>query len=104
MSESIYKCDFSKLKFNLYKIMNLPKNCTQREVKKKYRKLVSKFHPDKNNSVEEDIFNHIVIAYQILSLTSKGLLGIILFSNVIFFGNWQCIIDEVKSKMPESYC
>ena len=47
-------------------MMNLPKNCTQREVKK-YRKLVSKFHPDKNNSVEEDIFNHIVIAYQILS-------------------------------------
>jgi hypothetical protein len=44
------------------------------------------------------------IAYQILSLTSKGLLGIILFSNVIFLGNWQCIIDEVKSKMPESYC
>ena len=67
MSESIYKCDFSKLKFNLYEIMNLPKNCTQRDVKKKYRKLVSKFHPDKNNSVEEDIFNHIVIAYQILS-------------------------------------
>ena len=67
MSESIYKCDFSKLKFNLYEIMNLSKECTPKEVKKKYRKLVSKFHPDKNNSVEEDIFNHIVVAYQILS-------------------------------------
>ena len=67
MAESIYMCDFTRLKFNLYEIMNLQKDCTQKDVKKKYRKLVNKFHPDKNNSVEEDIFNHIVIAYQILS-------------------------------------
>ena len=67
MSESIIKCDFSKLKFNLYEIMKLKSDCTPKQVKKVYRKLVSKFHPDKNNTVEEDIFNHIVIAYQILS-------------------------------------
>tara|TARA_B110000908_G_scaffold171663_2_gene235222 strand:- start:2273 stop:2992 length:720 start_codon:yes stop_codon:yes gene_type:complete len=47
--------------------MNLSQECTSKQVKKVYRKLVSKFHPDKNDSVEEDIFNHIVIAYQILS-------------------------------------
>ena len=67
MSDSLFKCDFTKLKFNLYEIMNLTPDCTSRQVKKVYRKLVSKFHPDKNNSVEEDLFNHIVIAYQILS-------------------------------------
>ena len=67
MSDSIFKCDFSKLKFNLYEIMNLTPECTSRQVKKVYRKLVSKFHPDKNSTVEEDIFNHIVIAYQVLS-------------------------------------
>ena len=67
MSKSIIKCDFSKLKFNLYEIMKLKPDCTPKQVKKVYRKLVSKFHPDKNSSVEEDIFNHIVIAYQILS-------------------------------------
>tara|TARA_B110000879_G_C11175937_1_gene515930 strand:- start:3479 stop:4261 length:783 start_codon:yes stop_codon:yes gene_type:complete len=67
MSDSIFKCDFNKLKFNLYEIMKLTPECTSRQVKKVYRKLVSKFHPDKNNNVEEDIFNHIVIAYQVLS-------------------------------------
>ena len=67
MSDSLFKCDFTKLKFNLYEIMNLTPDCTSRQVKKVYRKLVSKFHPDKNNSVEEDLFNHIVIAYQVLS-------------------------------------
>ena len=44
------------------------------------------------------------IAYQILSLISKGLLGIILFTNVIFLSNWQCIVEEVKNKLPEDYC
>ena len=67
MSDSLFKCDFTKLKFNLYEIMKLTPDCTSRQVKKVYRKLVSKFHPDKNNSVEEDLFNHIVIAYQVLS-------------------------------------
>lgn len=67
MSDYIFKCDFTKLKFNLYEIMNLTPDCTSRQVKKVYRKLVSKFHPDKNNSVEEDLFNHIVLAYQVLS-------------------------------------
>lgn len=67
MSDYLFKCDFTKLKFNLYEIMNLTPDCTSRQVKKVYRKLVSKFHPDKNNSVEEDLFNHIVLAYQVLS-------------------------------------
>ena len=70
MSESIMKYDFKNLKFNLYEIMKLDNDCTPQQVKKTYRKLVSKFHPDKNTNnseLEEDIFNHIIIAYQVLS-------------------------------------
>lgn len=45
------------------------------------------------------------LMYQILSLVSKGLLGIIMLSNVIFLGNWVCIMgDELKQKVPQGYC
>ncbi len=44
------------------------------------------------------------VAYQILSLVSKGSLGVILFTNVLFLSNWQCLVEEVKDKLPVDYC
>jgi curved DNA-binding protein CbpA len=59
--------NFKDLKYNLYEIYKLDKNCTPDEVKKKYKKLMLKFHPDKSSELEEEIFNHIIIGYKILS-------------------------------------
>lgn len=69
MSKFSLEYDFNELKFNLYEILNVSRNETKKHIKKKYRKLVTKFHPDKNNEVEEDIFNHLTIANQVLTNT-----------------------------------
>ena len=53
---------------NLYNILNIDKNATIEEIKKAYRKLALKYHPDKNKSLNSsERFNHITIAYDILS-------------------------------------
>jgi hypothetical protein len=44
------------------------------------------------------------VAYQVLSLLSKGLLGVIMMVNVIFLGSWTCIVDEIKDRLPSDYC
>lgn len=38
---------------HLYEILDLKKNCTPDDIKKQYRKLALKFHPDKNQGNEE---------------------------------------------------
>ena len=37
---------------NYYEILELDKNCSDEEIKKKYKELAKKYHPDKNNSEE----------------------------------------------------
>jgi len=44
------------------------------------------------------------IAYQVLSLVSKGFLGVILLTNVIFLEKWPCIVEEISKKVPSGYC
>lgn len=58
---------------NYYEILGVDKNATQEEIKKTYRKLSIKYHPDKNpgNKEAEEKFKEIAEAYSILSNEEK---------------------------------
>lgn len=62
-----FSIDFEELPYDLYKILNLEKDCTMKEIKKNYKKAVLQYHPDKNNNVDEEFFSYISVAYKILS-------------------------------------
>jgi len=54
---------------NYYKILNVDKNATEQEIKKAYRKLALKWHPDKhviNKDIATQKFKDITKAYEIL--------------------------------------
>lgn len=59
--------NFETLKFNLYDILNISKDASESKIKKAFRNLILNFHPDKNSEAEEDIYQHIIIANQVLS-------------------------------------
>lgn len=40
-------------------------------------------------------------AYQTLSLVAKGLLGIMLLTNVLFLSNFECINEDIRERNPE---
>ncbi len=52
-----------------YKILGVEKNSTEDDIKKAYRKLAMKFHPDRNpnNKQAEEKFKKISEAYAVLS-------------------------------------
>jgi molecular chaperone DnaJ len=56
-----------------YKILGVPPSATQQELKKAYRALAIKYHPDKNpeNSLAEAYFKEIQEAYATLSVPHK---------------------------------
>lgn len=61
------------MKKDYYKILGVEKNATQDEIKKAFRKLSIKYHPDKNqgNKEAEEKFKEIAEAYSVLSDEKK---------------------------------
>lgn len=56
-----------------YNLLDLKSNASQEEIKKSFRKLAAKYHPDTNKSEgAEDKFKKINTAYQILTNKSKS--------------------------------
>ena len=60
-------------KKDYYKILNINKNSKEEDIKKAYRKLAIKYHPDKNknNKESENKFKEINEAYEVLSDENK---------------------------------
>ena len=58
---------------SLYELLDIPKTSTNEEIKKKYRRLALKYHPDKNpdNVEAEEMFKKINHANSILSDEKK---------------------------------
>ena len=60
-------------KSDYYELLGINKNATEDEIKKSYRKLAVKYHPDKNpgNKTAEEKFKEISEAYEVLSDSEK---------------------------------
>ena len=60
-------------KRDYYEVLGVGKNADSKDIKKAYRKLALKYHPDKNpdDSVAEDKFKEAAEAYEILSDDTK---------------------------------
>lgn len=55
-----------------YKILGVNKGANEKDVKKAYRKLAMKYHPDKNKDAgAEEKFKKIAEAYEVLSDPKK---------------------------------
>jgi len=62
----------SKSGKDYYSVLGVAKTATADEIKRAYRKLAAKFHPDRNKAADaEDQFKEVAEAYEVLSDTQK---------------------------------
>jgi len=74
-----------------YRILEVPRTATQEEIKKSYRKLAMKYHPDRNkgDKTAESKFKEINEAYAVLSNEEKR-------KQYDTFGARALAVDSVK--------
>lgn len=63
---ALEKLQLSSTKPNLYEILSINSNAKENEIKKAYKKLSLKFHPDKDPNYSQESFLNIGFAYKIL--------------------------------------
>ena len=56
---------------NHYETLGVDRKATLEEIKKAYKTLAKKWHPDRNNGLETDTFKKINEAYDVLSNEKK---------------------------------
>lgn len=54
-----------------YKVLQVPKGASQEEIKKAYRKLSRKYHPDNVGEEKRELFDQVQKAYDILGNEAK---------------------------------
>jgi curved DNA-binding protein CbpA len=59
--------NFQNLKYNLYEIIGVTRDDSEKKIKKNYLKLAKELHPDKNPDFNEEVWNHISIANTVLN-------------------------------------
>jgi curved DNA-binding protein CbpA len=66
MANPLISVNFPSLKYNLYEILGVSRETSDKKIKKTYLKLAVELHPDKNPDFNEEVWNHLVIANQVL--------------------------------------
>ena len=104
---TVNEYSFNELEFNLYELLDLPIECSIEDIKKKFKKTIKKFHPDKISEIEEKLYYNITIANHILSNidTRKKYDNWLLKSNMnhnSLKNNFSKEINEVKLSLPKT--
>lgn len=80
-----------------YKVLDVPKNATQDDIKKQYRKLAKKYHPDKNKEAgAEEKFKGTIV-----NLFSQTIELILLFQFFLPYQNSQRLMKLQEMKIRE---
>jgi len=101
-----------------YKILGVMNQASYQEIKRAYRHLARKYHPDRNSNVSDDIIKKINIAFEVLSDSEKRkqyditnfdnvlenkdkIMGSSTDSNNINSGNYQSKYERRASSQPD---